>query len=114
MVSDRAATGLQRARSSTIRWLQSVGFWPTPPDLYSEMEGAMRDALPEVRAPNAFRQQLGRDLDLAARSKNSGLTIEYPRPIRAAILVVVPLFIAALAAVTAFLIIRNHPARAEH
>jgi len=78
------------------------------------MEGAVRDALPEVRAPDAFRRQLRHDLDLAAQSRKLGLTIEYPRPIRAAILVVVPLFMAALAAVAAFLIIRNHPARAEH
>ncbi len=111
-VSDQAATHLQRARRGTIRWLQSIGLLPTPPHVYEEMEGAVRGALSTVRAPNGFRQQLGRDLELAARSKHSGLRVESPPPLPRTLIWGAAIFVTLLAATTALLIVRTHPNKA--
>jgi hypothetical protein len=55
-------------------------------DEVDELESTMEVALPPVSPSYRFRKRLGDDLSLAAQHKVSGLMIEYPRPLREAIL----------------------------
>ncbi len=66
--------------------LEELGLWSHDVDEVDELESTMEEALPPVRPSDRFRERLRDDLSLAAQHQASGLVVEYPRPLREAIL----------------------------
>ncbi|MEA3408388.1 MAG: hypothetical protein U9R48_09980 [Chloroflexota bacterium] len=69
-----------------IHLLETLGLLSHSVDEVAELESTMEVALPPISPSERFRQRLRDDLSLAAQHKMSGLMIEYPRPLREAIL----------------------------
>lgn len=66
--------------------LEQLGLWSHDVDGVDRLESTMEEALPPVRPSDRFRERLRDDLNLAARHQVSGPMVEYPRPLREAIL----------------------------
>jgi len=54
---------------------------PAPADL-DPIEGSVQSALLPVETPRGFRETLRENLAYAAQRQQSGVTVEYPRPVR--------------------------------
>ncbi len=66
--------------------LEALGLWSHDVNEVDELESTMEVALPPVSPSDRFRERLRGDLSLAAQRRVSGLVLEYPRPLREAIL----------------------------
>lgn len=66
--------------------LEALGLWSHDVDEMEELESTMEVALPSVKPSDRFRKRLRDDLSLAAKHRVSGLVVDYPRPLREAIL----------------------------
>jgi hypothetical protein len=82
-----------------------------PPDV-EPIEGRVQSALQPVEMPRGFRETLRDNLRVAAQQHQTGLRVEYPRPIRQLVLLTVSLGIV-VATVTTVLLARRNQGRSQ-
>jgi len=76
------------------------------------IEGTVQNALHPVEPPRGFREALRDNLRVAAQQRQTGLRVEYPRPIRQVIWLTVSLGVV-VATVTTVLLARRGQERSQ-
>ncbi|MGI5915577.1 MAG: hypothetical protein ACOX9A_03910 [Anaerolineae bacterium] len=102
-------------RRKALQMLRSVGLIPERPEALGQIEGAVQGAFSPIHPPAQFRESLRQNLMLAAQQRSSGLSIEYPTPVRESIILGVSAgVLAALVAVLVLVLRSRATASAGH
>jgi hypothetical protein len=82
----RSLSHTDRFRRRLFHNLRALGVVRVEPEEIDHLESVMGGALHQVHPSSGFRSHLRDNLALAAQQRMAGLAIEYPRPLRQAVL----------------------------
>ncbi len=102
-------TRFSRMRQRLTRTPRPCAERPTDLD---PIEGSVQSALQPVETPRGFRETLRENLAYAAQRQQSGVSVEYPRPVRELVWLTLSLG-AVVATVTTVLLVKRGQPRPE-